>query len=283
MSNQRDISKELASKGFVLPSSASLGQVGTSLKIDNNRINCYDNKKTSMGDKCYPRTQFSCEGFENGQVFIIFNTPVKGDRVKGDKNGKLMEDANPDWVNTQTLGVKMDPNHEQNADMYKIGISVGDFMRGDTFRREFGKKNYTKTKPGDPGVVMYDSGGQECVDGKCAGSPLVIPRGQKFAVVLRYWNIDTKGKDAPNGVHIEAYVDPTNNGSWQKYLEVDDIGQIGGGKPLIRPKFQQRVQTRLDEAKPHWEQNIELSQIVPISFESKDYVTWISKTLKVGN
>lgn len=88
MSNQRDISKELATKGFDLPQSVSLGQVGTSLKIDDNRINCYGSKKTSMGDKCYPRTQYSCKGFENAQVFIIFNTPLKGDRVIGGKNGE---------------------------------------------------------------------------------------------------------------------------------------------------------------------------------------------------
>ena len=282
MSNQRDVTTELTNSGFKLPPTAKLGENSTSLKIDGNDINCYGSKKTSLGDKCYPRTQFSCKGFENGQVFIIFNTPLKGDRVKGGKNGKILTDENPNWVNTQTLGLKMNPDHENHSDMYKIGISVGEFMRSDIFRREFGKKDYTKTKPGSSGIVMYDSKGQICEGGKCLNPPLVIPRGQKFGVVLRYWNIDNEGKGKPNGVHIEAYVDPLNDGNWQKYLEVDDIGQIGGGKPLINPKFEQKIQTRLDEAKPHWEQNIELSQIVPLTFETNDFISWTSKTLK-GN
>ena len=224
-------------------------------------------------------TQWSIPAFENEEVHIVFNTPLVGDIVKGED--ELKEDQDPEWFNTQTVGIKMDPDHENNADMYKMGISVGKFMESDIFRREYGKKDYTKTKPGEDGVVMYDSKGKPCDGLKCENEELVIPRGQKFGVIVRHWNISTKDDDKANGVHIEVYVDPRNDEKWQKYLEIDDVGQIGGGKPIINPKFEQKVQARLDEAKPHWKENIVESKITEIVFDNgKNFIPWQSTTLK---
>ena len=255
------------------------------LKIDDNDINSYGNKTAKSGSKYYPRTQWSVPAFENEEARIVFDTPKVGDTAKGEKfPDDLKPDVDPEWVNTQTIGIKMDPDHEKNADMYKIGVSVGEFMENDIFRREYGKKKYTKTKPGDKGIIMYDSKGEKCIGLEC--NKLIIPRAQKFGVIVRHWNIDTKDKNKPDGVHIEAYVDPANDGKWQKYIEVDDVGQFknDNGEPLnpiINPNFEQKVQARLDEAKAHWEQNVVESEIRPIVFDSgKDFILWPSTTLK---
>lgn len=268
--------EQLNDCGIELPVGLIVGQEVRSFELDKNRINCYGNKVTRLGDKCYPRTQFSQKGFENEQLYVIFNTPLKGDRARKGEDGPLDVDADPYWFNTQTIGVKMDPDHENNSDMYKVGISVGEFMRSDIFRREYGQKKYTDTKPGDKGVIMYDATGNIPNEDS---QMLVIPRNQTFSVIVRHWNVDTKQKNKANGVHLEVYVDPSNNMKWQRYLDIDDIGQVGGGNPIINPKFNQRVQTRLDEAKPHWSDNIIYSEIRPITISTgKDFISWSPNT-----